>query len=74
MFGVLNLGHFDFSSIAELRAFITSQLFAILDTCNVFGNVLTKSIGSYSELKCSFFKIICKFGILNFGHCNLFDI
>ena len=29
---------------------------------------MTKSVG------CSFFKVIDRFGILNFGHWNLFDI
>ena len=39
IFGISNLGHFDFAT-----------------------------------LECSFFKIIYRFGILNFGHCDLFDI
>ena len=74
MFGVSNLpdgrqaglGHFDFSSISEL---IKSQISSIKLQINPkFQYSMTKTCLEFQ------IQVIYGFGILNFGHCNLFDI
>jgi len=50
-------------------------LFTILDIPNCFRQCLNEKPNSFSELEGSFFKIVYRFGILYFGHCDLpFDL